>query len=68
MRAIIGFIVMVQGALGLFGLLFFDGPWGVLRHVVDLPWPAYAGVFAAGAALMVWGEPDRKRKEAGAAA
>ncbi|MGG2462160.1 hypothetical protein ACO0M4_20490 [Streptomyces sp. RGM 3693] len=65
MRGIIGFIAMLQGALGLFGLLFFDAPWGVLRHLVDLQWPAYAGVFAAGAALMAWGEWDRKRKGEG---
>ncbi|MCZ0971314.1 hypothetical protein O1L55_07070 [Streptomyces albulus] len=55
MRAIIGFIVMVQGGLGLAGLFFADGPWGVLRHWVELPWPAYGALFVAGAALMVWG-------------
>ncbi|MCE4947841.1 hypothetical protein LVX13_32760 [Streptomyces albulus] len=68
MRAIIGFFVMVQGGLGLAGLFFADGPWGVLRHWVELPWPAYGALFVAGAALMVWGESDRKRKESGAAA
>ncbi|KUL33637.1 hypothetical protein ADL22_32545 [Streptomyces sp. NRRL F-4489] len=63
MRGIVGFFVMLQGALGLIGLFFFDGPWGVLRHWFDLPWPAYLGVFAAGLALMAWGEHDRGRKK-----
>ncbi|MFB6926924.1 hypothetical protein ACFCXR_18130 [Streptomyces noursei] len=40
----------------------------MLRHWVELPWPAYGALFVAGAALMVWGESDRKRKESGAAA
>ncbi|MFB7635460.1 hypothetical protein ACFC0M_31535 [Streptomyces sp. NPDC056149] len=62
MRGIIGFIVMLQGGLGLVGRLFFDGPWGVLHHFVDLPTPAYAGIFAVGVALLGWEEWDRNRK------
>ncbi|WEB41845.1 hypothetical protein MOV08_23000 [Streptomyces yunnanensis] len=65
MRGIIGFIVMLQGGLGFVGQVFFDGAWGVIRHFVHLPSPAYAGICAAGVALIAWGEWDRKRKAEG---
>ena len=61
-----GFFVMLQGALGFIGQVFFGGAWGVLHHLVDLPSVAYLGVFAVGAVLGVWGEGDKKR-EAGEA-
>ncbi|MFJ6751266.1 MULTISPECIES: hypothetical protein [unclassified Streptomyces] len=65
MRGIIGFIAMLQGALGFIGQVFFDSGWGLLHHWFDLPSPAYLGVFAAGAALAVWGDVDKKRKQVG---
>ncbi|MFH8566851.1 hypothetical protein [Streptomyces sp. NPDC017993] len=64
MRGIIGFIAMLQGALGFIGQVFFDGAWGLLPHWFALPSVAYVGVFAAGAALAVWGDTDKKRKQA----
>ncbi|MFI1304440.1 hypothetical protein [Streptomyces sioyaensis] len=63
MRGFLGFIFMIQGAMGFIGQTFSDGAWGVLPHFVDLPAVAYLGVFAAGAALAVWGEADSKRKQ-----
>ncbi|TJZ51864.1 hypothetical protein FCH28_18540 [Streptomyces piniterrae] len=66
MRAIIGFIafiVMIQGAMGFIGQVFFDGAWGLLPHWFDLPSVAYLGIFAAGAALGVWTDVDKKRKQ-----
>ncbi|MFF4604103.1 hypothetical protein ACFY12_15435 [Streptomyces sp. NPDC001339] len=62
MRGIIGVIFMIQGVLGIIGT-FTDGTWGLLAHWFDLPWYAYAGLFAAGAALALWGERDKKRHE-----
>lgn len=62
MRGFIGFIAMLQGALGFIGQVFFDGAWGALHHWFDLPSAGYLGIFAAGAALAVWGDTDRKRK------
>lgn len=63
MRGFIGFIVMLQGAVGFIGQMFFDGAWGLLPHWFDLPSVAYLGVFAAGAALAVWGDMDKKREQ-----
>ncbi|MEU9119595.1 hypothetical protein AB0C96_07005 [Streptomyces sp. NPDC048506] len=59
----IGFIVMLQGAMGFIGQTFFDGAWGLLAHWFELPSLAYVGIFAAGAALAVWGDVDKKRKQ-----
>ncbi|MFE0188306.1 hypothetical protein [Streptomyces sp. NPDC058989] len=63
MRGFIGSIVMIQGAVGFIGQMFFDGAWGLLPHWVELPSIAYVGVFAAGAALAVWGDLDKKRRQ-----
>ncbi|MFE1766649.1 hypothetical protein ACFW81_20860 [Streptomyces angustmyceticus] len=62
MRGFLGFIVMIQGVMGFIGQVFFDHAWGLLPHWFDLPSVAYAGLFAAGAALAVWGDLDKKRK------
>ncbi|MER0480846.1 hypothetical protein ABR737_21285 [Streptomyces sp. Edi2] len=62
MRGILGFIIMIQGVMGFIGQVFFDHAWGLLPHWFDLPSAAYVGLFAAGAALAVWGDADRKRK------
>ncbi len=63
MRGFIGFIVMIQGAMGFIGQTFFDGAWGLLPHWFELPSIAYVGLFAAGAALAVWGDLDKKRRQ-----
>lgn len=63
MRGFLGFIVMIQGAMGFIGQTFFDGAWGLLPHWFDLPSVAYVGLIAAGAALAVWGDVDKKRKQ-----
>ncbi|MCF3147575.1 hypothetical protein [Streptomyces platensis] len=63
MRGLIGFIVMIQGAMGFIGKVFFDKAWGLLPHWFNLPSPAYVGLFAAGAALIAWGERARKLKQ-----
>ncbi|MET7799780.1 hypothetical protein [Streptomyces decoyicus] len=63
MRGFIGFIVMIQGAMGFVGQTFFDHAWGLLPHWFELPSAAYAGLFAAGAALAVWGDTAKKRKQ-----
>ncbi|GAU67775.1 hypothetical protein SSP35_05_03420 [Streptomyces sp. NBRC 110611] len=68
MRGIIGFIFMIQGALGFVSQTFFDRTWGLLAHWFDLPSVAYLGLFAAGAALAVWGDMDRKRRKRGQSA
>ncbi|GGW08200.1 hypothetical protein GCM10010500_78590 [Streptomyces nigrescens] len=49
--------------MGFIGQVFFDGAWGLLPHWFTLPSPAYVGLFAAGAALAVWGDTARKRKQ-----
>ncbi|MFE6738765.1 hypothetical protein [Streptomyces tubercidicus] len=63
MRGLLGFIIMIQGAMGFIGQVFFDGAWGLLPRWFQLPSPAYVGLFAAGAALAVWGDAARKRKQ-----
>ncbi|MFI9049583.1 hypothetical protein [Streptomyces sp. NPDC053427] len=63
MRGIIGFIAMLQGAVGFVGQVFFDKNWGIMARFFDPPVAAHLGVFAAGAALAVWGELDKKRKQ-----
>ncbi|MFI6766345.1 hypothetical protein [Streptomyces sp. NPDC050355] len=63
MRGFIGFIVMIQGAAGFIGQTFFDHAWGLLPHWFELPSIAYVGLFAVGAALAVWGDMDKKRRQ-----
>ncbi|MCX4639920.1 hypothetical protein QT196_18305 [Streptomyces sp. P9-2B-2] len=63
MRGLIGFIVMIQSAMAFIGQVFFDGVWGLLPRWFNLPSPAYVGLFAAGAALAVWGDTAKKRKQ-----
>ncbi|MFI0907883.1 hypothetical protein ACH4TE_30880 [Streptomyces sioyaensis] len=38
-------------------------PGGVLPHFFDLPTACYLLLFAAGVALLAWGEADKKRKQ-----
>ncbi|WP_093483901.1 MULTISPECIES: hypothetical protein [unclassified Streptomyces] len=63
MRGFLGFIIMIQGAMGFIGQTFFDRAWGLLPHFFDLPTVCYLLLFAAGVALIAWGEVDRKRKQ-----
>ncbi|ARX85488.1 hypothetical protein ACFWZT_27325 [Streptomyces alboflavus] len=59
--AIIGWIVGVQGALGLAGRLFGDGPWGLVHKWWDIPTAGYAVLLAVGAVLAFYGEQGRAR-------
>lgn len=54
---------MMQGVMGFIGQTFSDGAWGVLPHFFDLPTACYLLLFAAGVALLAWGEVDRKREQ-----
>ncbi|MEU5213975.1 hypothetical protein [Streptomyces sp. NPDC020742] len=63
MRGFLGFIIMLQGAMGFIGQVFFDGAWGLLPRWFELPSAVYVGICAAGVALIAWGETDKKRKE-----
>ncbi|GCD36670.1 hypothetical protein OEIGOIKO_04446 [Streptomyces chrestomyceticus JCM 4735] len=61
---VIGIVVLVQGAMGALGRIFTDGTgWGILPHWFDLPALAYAGMAAAGLALTVWAEAEKKRRK-----
>ncbi|WP_157248021.1 hypothetical protein [Nonomuraea typhae] len=61
MRAIVGFIVLIQGVVGFVGLTFFDSRWGLLHRLVELPSWAYLIIALAGAGLIMWGESAKKR-------
>ncbi|NRQ38684.1 hypothetical protein HII36_43700 [Nonomuraea sp. NN258] len=61
MRGFVGFIALLQGLGGFVGRVAFDSEWGLLHRVADLPTPAYLAVAAAGAALLIWSDSDKKR-------
>ncbi|MEU5546662.1 hypothetical protein AB0G85_30380 [Streptomyces sioyaensis] len=63
MRGFLGFIIMIQGAMGFIGQTFSDHAWGLLPHFFELPTVCYLLLVAAGVALIAWGEVDRKRKQ-----
>ncbi|MFG2864143.1 hypothetical protein [Streptomyces sioyaensis] len=63
MRGFLGFIIMIQGAMGFIGQTFSDHAWGLLPHFFELPTACYLLLFAAGVALIAWGEVDKKRKQ-----
>lgn len=54
---------MIQGAMGFIGQTFSDHAWGLLPHFFELPTACYLLLFAAGVALIAWGEVDKKRKQ-----
>ena len=37
MRGFLGFIIMIQGAMGFVGQTFSDRAWGLLPHFFELP-------------------------------
>ncbi|TXC94273.1 hypothetical protein [Streptomyces sp. ISID311] len=63
MRGFLGFIIMIQGAMGFIGQTFSDRAWGLLPHFFELPTVCYLLLFAAGVALIAWAEVDRKREQ-----
>lgn len=60
--AVIGWIVGVQGALGVAGRVFSDEPWGVMRHWWDVPTGAYAALALLGGVLALWGETGHRKR------
>lgn len=62
MLEIIGIVVMIQGALGFAGPVFFDRDMGLLHQWVDLPPVAYIGIAVAGAVVMLLGTRNRTAK------
>lgn len=59
--SIIGWVVGVQGGLGLAGRLFGENPWGLIHKWWDVPTAGYAVLLAVGAALAFYGEQGRTR-------
>ncbi|WP_434594509.1 hypothetical protein [Streptomyces sp. A5-4] len=62
--AIIGWVVGIQGALGVLGRTFGDGPWGLLHRWWEIPTAGYAALAVVGAVLAVWGEAGRRKRVA----
>lgn len=62
--AIVGWVVGIQGALGVAGRTFGDEPWGMLKKWWDVPTPLYAALIAVGVVLAVYGETAKKRQRA----
>ncbi|MEV6401092.1 hypothetical protein AB0M39_41025 [Streptomyces sp. NPDC051907] len=59
--AIIGWVVGIQGALGVAGRNFGDGPWGLLHKWWEIPTGGYIALAVVGLAMAVWGERTKKR-------
>ncbi|MEV0257598.1 hypothetical protein AB0H82_25490 [Streptomyces sp. NPDC050732] len=62
--AIVGWVVGIQGGLGVAGRMFGDGPWGMLHKWWDVPTPLYAVLFVVGAGLALYGETSKQRHKA----
>ncbi|MFF8960513.1 hypothetical protein [Streptomyces sp. NPDC014894] len=60
----IGWISAIQGALGVGGRMFGDGPWGMLPQWWDVPTAGYAAILVAGLAVAAHGESARRRSRA----
>ncbi|WP_190137308.1 hypothetical protein [Streptomyces longispororuber] len=54
--AIVGWVVGIQGALGLLGKLFTGESWGLIHKWWDVPTAGYAVLLVLGAALAFLGE------------
>ncbi|MEU4234938.1 hypothetical protein AB0F17_62595 [Nonomuraea sp. NPDC026600] len=63
MRSFLGVIVIIQGLGGFVARVFFDTEFGLLRRWFDVPTPAYLAIAAAGVALLIWSDNDRRKKE-----
>ncbi|WP_306336064.1 hypothetical protein [Streptomyces sp. KL118A] len=61
---IVGWVVGIQGALGIVGRMFGDEPWGALKIWWDVPTPLYAVLAVVGAVLAAYGEAAKKRRKA----
>ncbi|MBB5080217.1 hypothetical protein [Nonomuraea endophytica] len=61
MRAIVGFILLIQGVAGFVGLTFFDSKWGLLHRVAEVPNWGYLAIGLVGAGLVMWGESAKKK-------
>ncbi|MGW4033235.1 hypothetical protein ACWEFL_28730 [Streptomyces sp. NPDC004838] len=59
--AIIGWVAAVQGGLGAGGLMFGDGPWGLLHKWWDLSTAGYVVILAVGLVVALAGEAAHKR-------
>ncbi|MEU6115422.1 hypothetical protein ABZ840_12965 [Streptomyces sp. NPDC047117] len=59
---LVGWLALIQGAMGLGGRFFTDSEWGLLHRWVDTPplW-AYATMLIVGGAVVWWSEADRKK-------
>ncbi|HET6860993.1 MAG TPA: hypothetical protein VFH94_28325 [Streptomyces sp.] len=62
--AIIGWVVGIQGALGVLGREFGDGPWGLVQQWWDVPTAGYVVLAVVGAVLALWGESGRRKRVA----
>jgi hypothetical protein len=58
--ALIGWTVGVQGALGLAGDWFGNGPWGLLQQWWDVPALGYAALLALGLMIALTAGAARK--------
>ncbi|MEV8528029.1 MULTISPECIES: hypothetical protein [unclassified Streptomyces] len=58
----LGWVVGIQGALGLAGGLFGDGPWGFLHKLADVPPVGYLALLVLGAVPAVWAETGKKQR------
>ncbi|WP_236242766.1 hypothetical protein [Streptomyces sp. CC228A] len=59
--ALVGWLVGIQGVLGIAGRAFGDHPWGLLHRWWDIPTPGYAVLALVGAALAVYRETAKAR-------
>lgn len=62
--AIIGWVVGIQGLLGVIGREFTDAgrPWGLISKWWEVPTGGYVALAVVGAVLAVYGESTRRRK------
>ncbi|MGV9314700.1 hypothetical protein ACWDR0_21315 [Streptomyces sp. NPDC003691] len=58
---IVGWVAGIQGALGAGGLLFGDGPWGVVHQYWDLSVAGYIVLLVAGILLVGAAEVGKHR-------
>ncbi|MFF3321169.1 hypothetical protein [Streptomyces sp. NPDC002889] len=59
--AVIGWVVGVQGTLGVAGRTFGEGPWGLLHKWWEIPTAGYAVIAVVGLVIAVYGETAKKR-------